>query len=150
MSDQPEGPPGFGHPGYGPPPPPGYGPPPAYGPPPPGSAPPPPDAGRSDDTLWSVLSHLSFFVLAIIAPLIIMLTAGKHSPYIRHHAVEALNFHITFTIAMVVSGILIIVFIGLVLLLIVGVAGLVYTILAAIAAGRGEWYRYPVSLRLVH
>jgi uncharacterized Tic20 family protein len=124
-------------------------PPPGYGPPP-GWVPPPPSAGRSDDGVWSVLSHLSFFVFAIFAPLIIMMTVGKTSPYVRHHAVEALNFHITFCLAMLVSGILILVFIGIPMLFAVGITGVVFTILAAVAAGRGEWYRYPISWRLVH
>src|SRR5512146_2512313 len=53
--------------GYGAAPPPGYGtapgygaaPPPAYGGPPPGAPP------TSDETLWAVLSHVSFFVIAL-------------------------------------------------------------------------------------
>src|SRR5438105_1183198 len=99
--------PGPAPPGHGQPPPPGYGqPPPGYGQPPPGYAPPgygqPPspwpgvDALRpEEERLWSTLTHLSFFVFGLIVPLILMLTLGTRSPYVRHHAVEALNFHIT-------------------------------------------------------
>jgi hypothetical protein len=39
--------------------------------------------------------------------------------------------------------------VGLVLLLVVGVASLVLGIIAAVKASRGEAYRYPVNLRLV-
>src|SRR5437764_1345195 len=69
-----------------------------------------------DERLWSLLSHLSFFVLGIVAPLIVMLTLGARSPYVRHHAVEALNFHITVWIAALASGVLFLVVIGVFLL----------------------------------
>ncbi len=88
-------------------------------------------------------------MFAILGPLVVMLTRGNESPYVRHHSVEALNFHITFTLAMIVSAVLVIVVVGILLMVVVGVTGLVLAILAAVAASRGEWYRYPISLRLV-
>ena len=79
-----------------------------------------------------------------------MLTQGQKSAYVRRQAVEALNFQITTYIAAIVSFLLVFVFlIGLVLLPIVGIGWLVLTIMASIAANRGEDYRYPVNLRLV-
>lgn len=102
-----------------------------------------------------MLAHLSALVCAIIAlafigPLVIMLTQGEKSAFVRRQAVEALNFQITTYIAAFVSFLLIFVFlIGLVLLPIVGIGWLVLTIMASIAANRGEDYRYPVNLRLV-
>ena len=39
--------------------------------------------------------------------------------------------------------------IGLILLPVVLIAALVLEVMAAIAANRGEWYRFPVNLRLV-
>jgi uncharacterized Tic20 family protein len=147
-------------PGYGPPPP-GYPPPSypprGYGPPPPGYGPPAGGPGQhqgagrtgSEDTLWAVLAHLSFFVLGLIAPLVILLTSGERSPFIRGHAAEALNFHITVLIASVVSFALIFVVVGIFLLPAVLIAAAVFSVLAAVAAGRGQPYRYPVNLRLV-
>jgi len=96
-----------------------------------------------------MLAHLSFFVLSIIGPLIIMLTKGKESGYVRDQAVEALNFHITLLIAMIVSVILVFVVVGIFTLIAAAVAGVVFTIMAAMAANRGETYRYPVNLRLI-
>ncbi|MGV2384910.1 MAG UNVERIFIED_CONTAM: DUF4870 domain-containing protein [Thermobifida fusca] len=29
------------------------------------------------------------------------------------------------------------------------VCGIIFAILAAVAANRGEWYRYPISIRMV-
>src|SRR4030088_2045361 len=124
-------------------------------PPPAGSPPPGPQPyypqplSADEERLWSLLSHLSFFVLGIVAPLVIMLTLGTRSPYVRHHAVEALNFHITAWIAAVVSGLLLLAVIGIVLLPLVLVTGTVFAIVAAIQAYQGQPYRYPLTLRLV-
>ena len=122
--------------------------------PPPGySSPGPPPYQQplqpDEERLWSMLSHLSFFVLGIIAPLIIMLTLGTRSQYVRHHAVEALNFHITMWIAGIVAGITLIVVIGVLLLPAVLVTGAIFTIIAAIQAYQGVPYRYPLSIRLI-
>jgi uncharacterized Tic20 family protein len=96
-----------------------------------------------------MLSHLSYFVLGIIAPLIIMLTLGTRSPYVRHHAVEALNFHITLWIAALIAGLSIFVLIGLVLLPAVLIFGAVFAIIAGVQSYQGVLYRYPLSIRLV-
>src|SRR2546421_11775330 len=104
--------------------------------PPPGNPPPPQGymqpLSADEERLWSLLSPLSFFVLGIIAPLIIMLTLGTRSPYVRHHAVEALNFHITVWIAGIVAALSIFVLIGLILLPAVLIVGAVFAIVAAV------------------
>ena len=102
-----------------------------------------------EERLWSLLSHLSYFVLGIIAPLIIMLTLGTRSPYVRHHAVEALNFHITVWIMGIVAGLSILLVIGIILLPAVLVMGAIFAIVAAVQSYQGVLYRYPLSIRLV-
>ncbi|MGH9246130.1 MAG: DUF4870 domain-containing protein [Acidimicrobiales bacterium] len=109
-----------------------------------------PDAmSDSDQRLWGMLSHLGGIVLGFIAPLIVMLTQGEKSAYVRRHAVEALNFQILVAIAYIVSIILIFAIIGLVLLPVVWIGSLVLMIMAGLAANKGQDYRYPVNLRLV-
>ena len=88
-------------------------------------------------------------MLGIIGPIIIMLTKGKESPFVRDQAVEALNFHITVFIGYIVSIVLIFVIIGIFTLLAVAIAGIVFAIMGAMAAYRGERYRYPVNIRFV-
>jgi uncharacterized protein len=128
-------------------PPPGWGSPPAWQQPGPGTR---PGSGvSSDDTTWALLAHLSFFVLGLIGPLVIYLVKKDSSPFVRQHAAEALNFHITVTLACFVSVLLIIVLVGVLLLLAVLLGGAVLAVLAAVAANRGESYRYPLTLRLV-
>jgi uncharacterized Tic20 family protein len=111
----------------------------------------PPQPLRPDEEqLWALLCHLSYFVLGIIAPLVIMLTLGTRSAYVRHHAVEALNFQITVALAAIASGLLIIVLVGILLLPLVVITGLVFAIVAAVQAHQGQLYRYPLSIRLVN
>jgi uncharacterized Tic20 family protein len=126
--------------------PPGDVPPPlSYGYPPPPPAPLPPNEER----LWAMLAHLSYFVFSVFAPIIIMVVLGPRSAFVQDQAKEALNFHITLLIAAVVSGVLILVGIGVILLPVVAIYGLVFAILAAVKANDGELYRYPLTLRLV-
>ena len=109
----------------------------------------PPVDPRQADTTWSVLAHLSIFVLSLIGPLAIYLVYKDRSPFTRHHAAEALNFHLTLLIATLVSFVLVFVVIGIVLLPAVILAGWVFGVIAAVAAGNGTLYRYPLSIRFV-
>lgn len=96
-----------------------------------------------------MLAHLSYFVFSIFAPIIIMVVFGPRSAFVQDQAKEALNFHITLLLAALVSGLLILVGIGLILLPVVAIYGLVFAILAGLKANDGELYRYPFTLRLV-
>jgi uncharacterized Tic20 family protein len=107
-----------------------------------------PTSGTDPKTM-AMLAHLLAIFAGIIGPLIIYLINGEKDPFVRHHAAESLNFQITVSIAYIVSAVLICVFVGIILLPIVIVGALVFEIMAAIAANRGEWYRYPVSIRMV-
>jgi uncharacterized Tic20 family protein len=105
---------------------------------------------QQDETIWALLAQLSGLVgLGVIGPLIIMLVAGPQRPFAKAAATEALNFHLTVLFAVIVSVVLVLVIIGIFLLLAVSIAALIYSILAAIAVGRGETYRYPLTIRLV-
>ena len=103
----------------------------------------------SDARLWSMLSHLSGIVIAIIGPLIIMLVFGPRNAFVKNQSTEALNFQITLAIAVIISFILFFVVIGIVLLPIVLVVGLVFMIIGGVKAYGGEEYRYPINIRMV-
>ena len=126
---------GYQQPGYQQP---GYGAPSPYGP-------------RPEDSTLSVLVHLSLFAFSLLGPLIVYLIVKDDptKPMTRHHAAQALNFHLTLLIASLVSAVLIVVLIGLVMLLVLFVWGFVLAIIAAIAAGRREPYRYPLTITFV-
>lgn len=109
----------------------------------------------SDETLWSVLVHVSVFVAPILGPLLVLLILKERSAVVAHHAREALNFQITLMIVGFALGVLTVatLFLATPLTLLVGallaVAGVVFPILGAIAAGNRTPYRYPTTIRLV-
>jgi uncharacterized Tic20 family protein len=103
----------------------------------------------NEERIWAMLSHLSYFAFAIVAPIVILLVFGPRSPLVADQAKEALNFHITLIIAAIASALLILVGIGLLLLPVVAVYGLVFAILASLKAYEGEVYRYPITIRFV-
>ena len=107
-----------------------------------------------DERMWAGAAHWGAIVAMVVAmaflgPLIVLLVKGNDSPYVRRQAVESLNFQLTILIAGVVSGLLILLGIGLILLPLVGLAWLVFTIIGAMKASAGEDYRYPLNLRMV-
>src|SRR6266704_2692535 len=114
--------------------------------------------GPSDDHLWALLSYLLAFVASLVAPLVIYLVKMNESRYVRFHAAQSLNMGITaavYSVGGVVVGVVLAIFThGWALLVLVPlfivfvVAHLVYLILAAVAANRGELYRVPPVLCL--
>jgi uncharacterized Tic20 family protein len=114
--------------------------------------PPYPSQPPQEDVTLSVLVHLSWFALGLIGPLVVYLISkdDPYKPMTRHHAAQALNFHLTMLIAALVSIVLIFVIIGIFLLIGIAIFGSVMAIIAAVAAGRREPYRYPLTISFVH
>lgn len=113
-----------------------------------------PLAVPSEDRNWAMGAHLSAFIAAYIAlgflgPLVVLLVRGDRSPFVRQHAVEALNFNITVLIYVAISVILIIIGVGLLLLLALGILYVITVIIGAVRASSGEQYRYPLTIRFV-
>lgn len=104
----------------------------------------------SNDKNLAVLTHLSGILFSFIPSLIVWLLKKETSPYVADQAREALNFQITLLIAYVVSYILIFILIGFLLMGIIWLANIILCILAAVAASKGENYRYPFTLRLIN
>lgn len=110
-----------------------------------------------DERLWGMLAHvlaLSGYVGVplgnLLAPLVIWLVKKDQSQFVADQAKESLNFQISLTIYAIVSGLSILVLIGIVLLPLVLLAGAILTIVAAVKANNGEFYRYPLTIRLIN
>jgi len=122
---------------------------PQYGAPHYGSAPQP--LNPSDERLWATLIHLSGIILGFIGPLIGYLVVGERGPFVRAHSATALNFQISFAIYSI--GIVFITFVTLgfggllVIPLVIGFY--VFVIIAAVAANRGQFYTYPLTITFV-
>jgi hypothetical protein len=106
-------------------------------------------ATSTDPKTMAMLAQLLGIFTGFLGPLIIYLINGEKDPFVRHHSAEALNFQITLVIAYVVSFVLMLVLIGFLLFFAIWVVSIVFMIQATIAANRGEWYRYPINIRMV-
>ncbi len=121
----------------------------------------------AEERQWAMFAHLSALVGGIltsgwagsigcfIGPLIIWLVKKDTMPFVDDQAKEALNFNITVGIAFFALFLLALFTLGIGLVIaiplwiVIGIAWLVLTIIAAIKANEGVAYRYPFTLRLV-
>jgi len=132
--------------------------------------PPPPPvavAPSAEEKQWAMFAHLSVLLGGLltsafggwgyfIGPLVIWLLKRDTMPFVADQAREALNFAITVSAIFVVLSVMTLVTLGLgalitvPLMMIVGIAALVLTIMAAVKSNNGEAYRYPFAIRLVN
>jgi uncharacterized Tic20 family protein len=102
-----------------------------------------------DEKNVALLSHVLTLLVSFIAPLVIYLVKKDESEYIRHHAVESLNFQISLFLYMLLSIPLMLIIIGVFMAMAVGFLGLIFVIVATIKASEGKTYRYPLTIRFV-
>jgi uncharacterized Tic20 family protein len=110
-----------------------------------------------EEQSWTMACHLvalaGFVGLPfgnLLGPLIVWLVKRAEMPMVDQHGKEALNFQITVSIAMLVSGILCFVLIGFVLIPIVYIGAVILTIMAGVKVSNGDYgYRYPFTIRLL-
>jgi uncharacterized Tic20 family protein len=99
-----------------------------------------PEVPTGEDRLLAAVAHGSGYLTTFIGPLVLMLTGGRRSAYVRRHAVEALNFQLTLLIIVVVTF---------------GIGALLYAVtwivagIAALAGLAGQRFHYPLTLRLI-
>lgn len=105
---------------------------------------------NADDRNIAVITHLAGTLFSIFPALAVWLLKRRDNAYIEDQAREALNFQITVLIAQAVSCILVFVVIGFLFLGLVWLGNIFFCIMAAIAASKGEHYRYPLTLRLIN
>ncbi len=104
----------------------------------------------SDEKNIAVLTHLGGIFFSILPALIVWLLKKDDSPYLASQAREALNFQITMLLAYFISWILAFILIGFLFIGIIWLANIILSILAAVAASKGENYQYPFTLRLLN
>jgi len=108
-----------------------------------------------DARQWAMFCHFAAFLGMIfpfgnlLGPLIVWQLKRETAAFVDDQGKEALNFQITVALAMLVCFLLMFVFIGIILIWVVGIAALVLTIIAGIKANEGKAYRYPFCWRPV-
>lgn len=122
-----------------------------------GSAPAPQPLTPENERLWATLTHVAALVgilvgagtIGWLGPLIIFLVLKDRSPFVRQHAASTLNFQITMAIAVLVGYATVVLIIGFLILAAVFIVTIVFSIIGAVAANRGEPYTYPLSIRFL-
>ncbi|PZQ88306.1 MAG: DUF4870 domain-containing protein [Leifsonia xyli] len=103
----------------------------------------------ADQRLWATLTHVGGILLGFVAPLITYLVLKDRGAFVRAHTATALNFQLTLLIAYVVGVITSLLLIGYLIILAAAVFALIFGIIAAIAANKGEFYSYPMAIKFV-
>jgi uncharacterized protein len=112
----------------------------------------------SEERTMGMLSHaiplvamvVSAGTLGFVASLILYLIYKDKGPFVRENAANSLNIQITTGIVLLVSIPLMLVLVGFLTFGAALVVAFVLHLLGALKANRGEWWRPPLTLRLVH
>lgn len=112
--------------------------------------------------MWNMLCHLSALSGLIVpfgnilGPLLIWQIKKNEIPSVEKHGKAALNFQITVLIAAVVGVVVAFALsffcVGWLLfpvVMLIGLAGLIFAVIAGIKANDGQEYEYPYSLKLI-
>jgi len=103
----------------------------------------------SDERLWATLVHVGGIFFSFVPALVGFLLFGDRGPFVRGHNVTALNFQLTMLIAIMVGVITAWLIVGILLIIAVGIVVVVFSIMAAVAANRGEAYTYPLTIPFI-
>ncbi|MBD3109803.1 DUF4870 domain-containing protein [Bacillus sp. AGMB 02131] len=103
----------------------------------------------NDERLFAALIYVTSLFTTIIGPLIIWIIKKDQSSFVDYHGRQYFNFIISYFIYSVIAGILTLVFIGMIILPILGIAAFVFTIIAAVKAYEGSEYRIPFIFRIL-
>ena len=83
----------------------------------------------------------------VLGPLILWLLKRAEFPAVDEHGKESLNFQISMTIWVLLCVPLMFIFIGFIAAAVLVVLNVVWVIIAALKASKGEFYRYPMTIR---
>ena len=99
--------------------------------------------------MWATLTHIGGILFGWIVPLITYLMFKDRGPFVRAHTATALNFQLTMLIVYIVGGVLSLIIIGIFVLIAASIVVLVCSIMGAIAANNGQYYKYPLTITFV-
>lgn len=114
-----------------------------------------PFAVSEDDRTLGMLIHLLGLLTGFIGILILWLVKKDQSRFVDYHGKEAINFQLTLLIAVMVLVAFIIMTLGIGMIIAmpiiggIGIGATVLEIIACVAASRGEWHRYPLTIRFI-
>ena len=114
-----------------------------------------------EERTGAIAAHLSTIVamvlsagwLSFVGPLVVWFIYKDRSPYVRSAAAGSLNFNVWAWVMNVIAWIclftVVLIPVAIVLWILVTLS-FIFHILRAIKAGRGEPFRYPAEIRILH
>jgi uncharacterized Tic20 family protein len=99
--------------------------------------------------MWALLANLGGIFFSFVAPLIVYVIYKDRDPFVRRASSQALNFQIILAIGYFISFILTFVIIGIFTFIALIVCSIIFPILAAVAANKGQDYDYPLIPQMV-
>ena len=98
---------------------------------------------------FAMLCHLLGIFTCIVGPLIIWLVKKDSHKFVDEHGKASINWQISVLIYALVSSFLVIIFIGGIMLLVLGLLNLVFCVIAALKASDGKSYKYPLAINFL-
>lgn len=98
-----------------------------------------------EEKQMAMFCHLGSLIGGFVIPLVIWMMKKEESRFIDRHGKEALNFNISLVIYYLVGGI---VTCGLIVFVLAPLA-IWWCIAAGLAANKGEFYEYPMTIRFI-
>ena len=113
------------------------------------------EVSAEDVSQWAILLHLSQFLVyflppfGLVAPFVIWQYKKNEMPEIDDHGKVVANWVLSAMVYLVASTVLCLVVIGVPLLLTVIILSIVYPVIGAVKAARGQVWRYPLSIDFI-
>lgn len=101
------------------------------------------ESNQENRTLAMVACLLGI-VTNFVGPLVVWLLKKDQSRFVAFHAFQTLLFNVAILAGYAIAGALTIVLIGFLLIPVLVILHVVFLIITALAANRGEWYEIPV------
>lgn len=111
------------------------------------TVPPTESHSKSKNTTLAGATHILSLLFGFLAPLVIYLVAND--AFVKRNAANALNWQISFTALILLSGVLTIFVVGFVGLLIFPILDLAFCVIAGVKAFDGKLWDYPLTVDLV-
>lgn len=110
------------------------------------------DAGQ--EKTWAMLCHIASFAYFIplghiFGPLIVWLIKKDESDLVDDQGKESINFQLSMTIYLLAAVPLVFLFIGIPVLIALGILDVILVVIAAVNAAQGQTYRYPLSIKFI-
>jgi uncharacterized Tic20 family protein len=113
------------------------------------------ETSPEDVSQWAILLHLSQFLVyflppfGLVAPIVIWQYKKNEMPEIDDHGKVVTNWVLSAMVYLVASIVLCLVVVGIPMLLAVMILSIVYPVIGAVKAARGQVWRYPLTIDFI-